>query len=70
MCPLRDTALFQTSSYSVFLDLLEEKKYLRSVIKIYPNWVNSRGMGFFIPELQIEIEGTPHLRSYFQVENK
>jgi hypothetical protein len=70
MAALRDTSLFRKETYITFLKLLDEKNYFNTVSRIYPDWLWSRGMGIFIPKLLIEIDGTPHLRSYFIVEDR
>lgn len=67
--PWRDTFYFQTPLYSTFLDLLDKKQYFKTIKMIYPDWLWSRGMGIFIPKLLVEFYGTPHLRSYFLIEN-
>jgi hypothetical protein len=50
-----------------FAQVLDEKKYFVDLLKIYPDCVISRGMGYYIPKLQIESLGTPHYRSYYTV---
>ena len=69
MVPLRDTSIFQTQEYSKFLKLLDMTQYIKTLKKLYPDWVYSRGMGYYFPKLQLEYYGTPHLRSFFLVEN-
>jgi hypothetical protein len=69
MTPLKDTSLFQTKAYAQFLKLVDSTKYINKLLKIYPDNLISRGMGYYFPELKVEYYGTPHLRSFFYVEN-
>ena len=69
MVPLKDTTFFQTREYSQFLKLVDSSKYINKLLKLYPDNLISRGMGYYFPELKVEYYGTPHLRSYFYVEN-
>ena len=41
--------------------------YTENIIKIYPDWVPDRGMGFYFLKLKMELYGTPHLRSLINV---
>ncbi len=69
MMPLKDTSLFQTNEYSQFLKLVHSTKYINKLLKLYPDNLISRGMGYYFPKLKVEYYGTPHLRSFFYVEN-
>jgi hypothetical protein len=67
MAPPNLYTMCDTMALKKFNQLLSETKYLENITKIYPDWIPSRGMGFYISKLQIEFGGTPHGRSYFSV---
>jgi CRISPR/Cas system-associated protein endoribonuclease Cas2 len=69
MVPLKDTSLLKTKEYSQFLNLVDSTKYINKLLKKYPDYLISRGMGYYFPELRVEYYGTPHLRSYYYIEN-
>lgn len=68
---LYNTALVSISSDSFsltqFSELLSDKEYMQNITNVYPDWIPSRGMGFYFPKVQIELGGTPHAISYFTV---
>jgi hypothetical protein len=69
MAPYKDTVYFNTSLYADFSNWLVKTKYTDQLTRIYPDWVHSRGMGFFFPKLGIELDGTPYMRSMYYIEN-
>lgn len=69
MAPLRDTAIFQSKEYVEFRSVVDSARYADKLLALFPNYFISRGMSFYFPELRVEYLGTPHLRSYFDIEN-
>ena len=63
----QDTMLFNLPNYREFGSLVDNTGYEKKLLDLFPDWLHSRGMGYYIPELQVEIYGTPHLRSYFLI---
>lgn len=59
---------FASGRYQRLEAVAEEKKYTTNVIKVYPDWVPNRGMGFYFPKLGMELYGTPMLYAWYQVE--
>jgi hypothetical protein len=59
MAPLRDISLFQNNKYDMFLNMLDTKKFIETLIKLNPDWLHSRGMGYYFPKLRVEYYGTP-----------
>ena len=45
--------------YDELKNLSEEKHYTTEIITIYTKWVPNRGMGFYFPDLAMELYGTP-----------
>lgn len=58
---------FMGGRYERLEKVAEERKYTENIIKVYTEWVPNRGMGFYFPELQMELYGTPFLYAWFQV---
>lgn len=51
------------------LELVSDaKKYTRNITQVYTKWTFNRGMGYFFPDLQMELYGTPRLYAWYQVE--
>ena len=59
---------FRTGRYAKLEQVAELKKYDREIIRVYPEWIPNRGMGFYFPKLRMELYGTPRLYAWFQVE--
>jgi hypothetical protein len=53
--------------YEVLDALCTTKKYTTDIIKVYPKWIPNRGMGFYFPDLNMELYGTPSLYAWLQV---
>jgi len=58
---------FTNGRYKQLEDIADQKNYDRNIVKVYPDWVFSRGMGLYFVKLQMELYGTPHLYAFFQV---
>jgi len=58
---------FSSGIYDKFLKLIDQKDYRKNIIKVYPDWVPNRGMGFYFKKLNIELDGTPHYFSKFEL---
>ncbi len=55
--------------YDEFNQAVVDTKYVTDIVKVYPNWVPNRGMGFYFPDLQMELYGTPRLYAYYDFLN-
>jgi hypothetical protein len=49
------------------LEKIADKTYVRNIIKVYPEWVPNRGMGFYFPHIKMELYGTPSRYAMFDV---
>ena len=58
---------FTGGNYQKLVSICDEKKYIRNIIKVYPNWIPIRGMGYYFPKLKMELYGTPRLYAIFTV---
>jgi hypothetical protein len=58
----------ESGNYGVLLQLVEQMRYTFDIIKIYPEWIPNRGMGFYFPKLKMELYGTPMPYSCYSVE--
>ena len=58
---------FKSGIYSRFMNLIKEKDYEKE-LSTYFDWIPNRGMGFYFQKLQIELGGTPHLYSRYNIE--
>jgi hypothetical protein len=59
---------FTGGNYQALVRISDEKKYTKNVIKVYPNWIENRGMGFYFPKLKMELYGTPRPYALFNVQ--
>jgi 5-hydroxyisourate hydrolase-like protein (transthyretin family) len=59
---------FKGGHYDELRQLSEEKKYTTDIIKVYPKWIPNRGMGFYFPDLNMELHGTPMLYAIYNVQ--
>ena len=57
----------KTGRYDELNKISEEKKYTRAIKKVYPNWIPNRGMGFYFPELKMELYGTPFQYAVYDI---
>jgi hypothetical protein len=55
--------------YDSFNQAVIDTKYISDIISVYPNWIPNRGIGFYFPDLQMELYGTPRLYAYYDVQN-
>jgi hypothetical protein len=55
-------------NYQKLVRISDEKEYARNIIKIYPNWIPNRGMGYYFPKLKMELYGTPRRYALFNVQ--
>ena len=62
----RDSS-FKSGIYTDFMKLIKDKDYEKEMATYY-DWIESRGLGFYFQELQIELGGTPHLYSLYTIE--
>jgi len=53
--------------YDKLKTIANEKNYTKDIIKIYPDWIPNKGMGFYFPKLKMELYGTPRLYAVFNV---
>lgn len=60
---------FVGSKYEELNLVMENKKYYQKIVKVYKDWIPSRGMGHYFPKLNIELGGTPHGYPYYTVLN-
>jgi hypothetical protein len=58
---------FSGGRYEALQRLADEKQYDRNLTKKYPDFIPDRGMGFYFKKLQIELYGTPHHMSMYNV---
>ena len=58
---------FKGGHYEQLIQISEEKKYTTDIIKVYPKWIPNKGMGFYFPELSMELYGTPMLYAIYDV---
>jgi hypothetical protein len=58
---------FVSGRYKRLEAVAEKNNYTDNIIKIYPEWLPNRGMGFYFPKLDMELYGTPRLYAWFQV---
>jgi len=58
---------FTSSQYERFKNLLAQKKYLTEILNIYPENTYSRGPGVYFKKLDIELLGSPHQYSKFEI---
>ena len=59
---------FKGGHYEQLIQISEEKKYTTDIIKVYPKWIPNRGMGFYFPDLNMELYGTPMLYAIYDVQ--
>lgn len=59
---------FKGGHYEELRQLSEKKTYTTEIIKLYPKWTPNRGMGFYFPDLNIELYGTPSLYAIYNVQ--
>lgn len=75
LMPCTNTIMFESRPEERFardlfqrLDsLIDPNSYIRWVTERYPKWTPNRGMGFYFPDLDMELHGTPSLRGRFNV---
>lgn len=68
----RDTKLklrFTSGNYEKLEKVADEVHYDSDIITVYPNWIPNRGMGFYFPDLEMELYGTPRQYAWYQVKN-
>jgi hypothetical protein len=41
--------------------------YERDIVKVYTKWIPNKGMGFYFPQLKMELYGTPMPYAIFEV---
>jgi hypothetical protein len=58
---------FHSGQYQQLEALLKQKDYYKKIIEVYPNWIPSRGMGFYFTQLKMELGGTPRSSSLYEV---
>lgn len=58
---------FLGGRYERLEQMARDKEYSKEVIKVYPEWIPNRGMGFYFPKLRMELYGTPSLYAWFRV---
>lgn len=59
---------FTGGKYQELESIADKKKYTRNIIKVYPNWIENRGMGYYFPKLKMELYGTPRSYAVFNVQ--
>lgn len=59
---------FKSGHYDELRQVSEQKKYTTDIVKVYPKWIPNRGMGFYFPELKMELYGTPMPYSIYDVQ--
>ena len=59
---------FTGGNYQKLVRISEETEYTKNIIKIYPNWTENRGMGYYFPKLKMELYGTPQSYALFNVQ--
>lgn len=63
----RFKARFVEARYKKLAMIADKRKYSRNIIKVYPQWVPNRGMGYYFPKLKMELYGTPMSYAVFNV---
>ncbi len=58
---------FAGDPYHRLDSLIDAHHYVEWITARYPKWIPSRGMGLYIPDLDMEMGGTPSLRGRFSV---
>jgi hypothetical protein len=58
---------FTGGRYHKLEKVIGKVKYTANLIKIYPEWSRSRGMGVFFAKLQMAVYGTPEPYAVFNV---
>ncbi len=58
---------FSNGRYQKLEDITEQKKYDEKILKVYPEWIWTVGMGYYFPKLKMEVYGLPDPRSWFDV---
>jgi hypothetical protein len=58
---------FKDGRYQKLLDLINERNYEKEIIKVYPEWIPNRGLGFYFPKLKMEFAGTPRRYAIYDV---
>jgi len=48
--------------------MIDAQNYVHWITERYPKWIPNRGMGLYIPDLDMEMGGTPSLRGRFNVQ--
>ena len=64
----RATERFAGDTYQRLDSLINAKNYVEWITARYPKWIPNRGMGLYIPDLDMEMHGTPSLRGRFNVQ--
>jgi hypothetical protein len=60
-------ARFEAAEYKNLEMIADKKNYSRDIVKVYPEWVPNRGMGYYFPKLKMELYGTPMRYAIFNV---
>ncbi len=58
---------FADDKYQELDSLFIEKDYMHNIIKVFPEWMPNRGLGFYFPKLKMEVYGTPRAYAMFRV---
>ena len=58
---------FNGDQYERLTEAAKKMNYIKDIIKIYPDWVPNRGMGFYFQKLKMELYGTPRAYAIFEV---
>lgn len=57
--------VFSGGGYEKLILTANQNNYVENLLRRFPNNIPSRGMGFYFPEINVELYGTPHSFSYF-----
>lgn len=58
---------FSGGMYQRLVRISNNKSYTRNIIKVYPDWVENSGEGFYFLKLRMELYGTPRPYAIFKV---
>ena len=50
-----------------FENIYQTVRYAQNITKVYPHWQPNRGMGYYFPDLHMELGGTPTFHSCYEL---
>jgi len=56
--------------YRRFMKMMDKTNYVTEILKVYPNYMSNKGLGWYFPELKMELNGLPGDYAMFNIKEK